>query len=83
MVHTISALNTTENIYGQVWIDGHTPSPGPTDGLWAQIGYGPEEKPDWIWMDAGFNVDAGNNDEFVGHASCPKRLPVPRRCSKA
>jgi glycosidase len=71
IVHTISALNPTENIYGQVWIDGHTNEPGPTEGLMAQVGYGPDGSypdgnPDWIWVDAVFNVDAGNNDEFMG-----------------
>jgi glycosidase len=69
--HTISALNPTENIYGQVWIDGHTNQPGPTGGLIAQVGYGPDGSipdgnPAWIWVDASFNVDAGNNDEFKG-----------------
>ncbi len=70
IVHTISALNPTENIYGQVWIDSHTPSPGPTAGLMAQVGHGPEGSdpdgnPDWTWVAAVFNVDAGNNDEFM------------------
>jgi hypothetical protein len=69
--HTISALDPTDNIYGQVWIEGHTDLPGPTDGLVAQVGYGPDGSdpdgnPDWIWEDAVFNVDAGNNDEFMG-----------------
>ncbi|MCK4470768.1 MAG: alpha-amylase, partial [Anaerolineae bacterium] len=72
IVHTISALTPTENIYGQVWIDGHTNQPGPTEGLIAQVGYGPDGSdpdgnPDWIWVEAEFNVDAGNNDEFMGH----------------
>jgi glycosidase/fibronectin type 3 domain-containing protein len=71
IAHTISALNPTENIYGQVWIDGHTNLGGPTEGLLAQVGYGPvgshpEGNPDWTWVDAVFNVDAGNNDEFRG-----------------
>jgi glycosidase len=69
--HTISALNPTESIYGQVWIDVHTVLPGPTEGLIAQIGFGPDgSNPDgsgdWIWVDAAFNVDIGNNDEFAG-----------------
>ena len=71
IVHTISALNPTENIYGQVWIDGHTDLPGPTEGLIAQVGFGPywsdpTVDPGWTWVDAVFNVDAGNNDEFRG-----------------
>jgi glycosidase len=71
IAHTISALNPTENIYGQVWIDGVTLLPGPTVGLIAQVGYGPDGSdpagnPNWIWVDAVFNVDAGDNDEFMG-----------------
>ena len=67
--HTISSLNATENAYGQVWIDGLTSLPGPTDGLTAQLGYGPdgsepEGNSDWVWVNAEFNVDVGNNDEF-------------------
>jgi hypothetical protein len=57
-----------EGIYGQVWIDGVTSSPGATPGLTAQLGFGPVgSTPDetWLWIDAAFNVDAGNNDEFV------------------
>ncbi|MBN2044328.1 MAG: hypothetical protein JW757_04840 [Anaerolineales bacterium] len=69
--HTISALNYTENIYGQVWIDGRTYLAGPTVGLTAQVGFGPDGSDpdghaDWIWYGAAFNVDAGNNDEFMG-----------------
>jgi glycosidase len=71
IVHTISALAPTENIYGQVWIDGYTSLPGPPEGLMAEVGYGPDGSdpdgnPDWIWAHAEFNVDAGNNDEFRG-----------------
>jgi len=70
LVHTISTVNRTGNVYGQVWIDGVTSQPGATPGLRAQLGYGPEgSNPDgnaaWGWVDAGFNVDAGNNDEFM------------------
>ncbi len=71
IAHAISALNPTENIYGQVWIDGETGLPGATEGLLAQVGYGPDgSNPDgngdWLWVDAQFNVDAGSNDEFRG-----------------
>ena len=69
ITHTISALNPTENIYGQVWIDGETIQPGATEGLLAQAGYGPDGSypdgnPDWLWVAAVFNTDAGGNDEF-------------------
>ena len=67
--HIISMVNYTDTVYGQVWIDGATSLPGATPGLMAQLGYGPEGSnpagnPDWSWVDADFNTDAGNNDEF-------------------
>ena len=62
--HTISIINRTPNIYGQVWIDGVTSLPGQSPTLQAQVGFGPEGSnpagnSDWIWVDASFNVDAG------------------------
>jgi glycosidase len=70
MTHTVSATDRTDNAYGQVWIDGQTSQPGPTPGLIAQLGFGPDaSNPDgnaaWTWVEAAFNVDTGNNDEFV------------------
>jgi hypothetical protein len=67
--HTISAVNRTDNAYGQVWIDGATSQPGQTPTLQAQLGFGPTTSnpaidAGWTWVDASFNVDAGNNDEF-------------------
>lgn len=66
--HTISVINRTDTIYGQVWIDGATNQPGATPNLRAQAGYGPvgsnPNGSNWIWVDAAFNADAGNNDEF-------------------
>lgn len=69
LTHTISPINRTQDVYGQVWIDNVTNQPGPTPGLIAQLGFGPEGtnpdgNPAWIWEDASFNVDSGNNDEF-------------------
>jgi glycosidase/fibronectin type 3 domain-containing protein len=57
------------DVYGQVWIDGVTSKPGPTPSLVAQLGYGPQgsSQATWTWLDATFNTDAGNNDEFVAH----------------
>jgi glycosidase len=70
MTHVISAIDRTDNAYGQVWIDGVTNQPGPTPSLIAQLGFGPDGSDPagntaWQWVDASFNVDAGNNDEFV------------------
>jgi hypothetical protein len=71
ITHTISTVNRTPNIYGQIWIDGVTNQPGPTPGLMAQVGFGPTGSnpagnPAWTWVDSTFNVDVGNNDEYVG-----------------
>ncbi len=70
MSHTISVVNRTDNAYGQVWIDGVTNQPGPAPTLLAQLGYGPAGSnpagnAGWTWIDAGFNANAGNNDEFM------------------
>ncbi len=70
MTHEISALDRTDTAYGQVWIEGATQFPGATPGLRAQLGFGPDGtapsgNADWTWMDASFNTDAGNNDEFA------------------
>jgi hypothetical protein len=70
MTHTISAVNRTETAYGQVWIEGATSEPGPTPSLRAELGFGPEgtnpaTDPAWVWTEAGFNADTGNNDEFM------------------
>ena len=68
--HIISTTNRTDNVYGQVWIDGVTNQPGATPSLRAQLGFGPDgSNPDgnaqWTWVEASFNTDSGNNDEFV------------------
>jgi fibronectin type 3 domain-containing protein len=69
MTHVISVINLTDNAYGQVWIDGVTNQPGQTPTLRAQLGFGPvgtnpASDTGWTWVEASFNVDAGNNDEF-------------------
>lgn len=66
ITHTIG-LTPTEFIYGQVWIDGVTDRPGATPRLMAQLGFGPTDTPPvyWTWwVDAVYNMDVGNNDEF-------------------
>ena len=68
--HTISAVNRTENVYGQVWIDGVTNQAGEAPSLRAQLGFGPDGSnpdgnPAWDWVEASFNGDRGNNDEYV------------------
>jgi glycosidase/fibronectin type 3 domain-containing protein len=68
LTHTISAVNRTSNVYGQVWIDGATSAAGVTPSLRAQLGYGASNSmpgEDWQWIEAVFNTNAGNNDEFA------------------
>jgi hypothetical protein len=70
MNHTISVTDRTDNAYGQVYIANATNQPGPTQGLRAQLGFGPDGSnpdgnADWVWVEAAFNKDDGNNDEFV------------------
>ena len=69
MTHVVSAVDRTDDAYGQVWIDGVTNQPGATESLRAQLGFGPDGSDPsgnaaWTWVEAVFNVDAGNNDEF-------------------
>jgi hypothetical protein len=47
-----------------------TNQPGPAPTLRAQLGFGPTgsnpaSDPAWMWVDASFNTNAGNNDEFM------------------
>ena len=71
MSHEISAIDRTDNVYGMVWIDGETNRSGATPSLTAQLGFGPngsnpDGNADWEWVEAAFQGDNGNNDEFVG-----------------
>jgi glycosidase/fibronectin type 3 domain-containing protein len=68
MTHTVSAVDRTGDAYGQVWIDGATNQQGATPSLRAQLGFGPDgstPSESWTWVEAAFNGDSGNNDEFV------------------
>jgi glycosidase len=70
MNHTISAVNRTDNVYGQIWIDGVTNQPGESPSVRAQLGMGPDGSNPagnaaWTWVEASFNGDRGNNDEYV------------------
>lgn len=63
-------------VYGQLWLEGRTPSPGATPGVSAELGLGPTgtdpaTDPRWTWTPATFNVDVGNNDEFRAELVAP------------
>lgn len=68
LAHTISIVNRTDDVYGQVWIDGVTQNSGATETLIAEAGYGPvgsnPATASWTWVPATFGNNSGNNDEF-------------------
>lgn len=59
---------TTPTIYGRVFSVGLTESLGQGIGITAQVGYGPDGSDPsmggWTWVNATFNVDVENNDEY-------------------
>jgi len=69
LTHTVSATTRTDNVYGQIWIDGVTSSVGQAAGVLAEAGFGPTGSdpagPGWTWVTAAFNTDVGSNDEYV------------------
>ncbi|HOJ17870.1 MAG TPA: choice-of-anchor D domain-containing protein [Ignavibacteriaceae bacterium] len=67
----------TATVYAQAWIDGVTSVPGVTPGLdcWIGINNADTDPSTWTtWVPATYNVDAGNNDEFM--ANIGATLPV-------
>ena len=66
---TTSVGVTTESIYGQVYSAGVTDNAGQGSGIWAILGYGPDGSDPadggWTWVDATYNADSGNFDEYV------------------
>ncbi len=65
----IIGLTPTQNVYGQLFIDDISITPGATDGILAQVGYGSVGIPpaEWsTWRDATFDSNQGENDQFAG-----------------
>ncbi len=55
-------------VYAQIWIDGITNQPGPGTGIQAWIGVNNAntDPSTWTtWIPAVYNVDVGNNDEYM------------------
>ena len=64
---------TTDNIYGQVWMGGVTDAPGEGVDITAELGYGADgTTPDetWTWNAAAYWGDAGANDEYAYALEC-------------
>lgn len=66
----------TPNLYGQVYEAGLTEAAGAPANLLAEVGYGPSASSPlssnaWRFFPATYNVQVGNNDEFVGTFTAP------------
>ncbi|QOJ28303.1 MAG: T9SS type A sorting domain-containing protein [Ignavibacteriales bacterium] len=58
----------SNTVYGQIWVDGVTTPPGQAPGISAWVGYNTtnDDPSGWTnWVPATYNVDAGNNDEYM------------------
>lgn len=69
-----SLVTPSVAIYGRVYIagvSGGQNAEDPTPSLIAQVGYGDDTTlpthASWRWYDTTFNINVGNNDEFVGN----------------
>ncbi len=57
----------TDHVYGRVYIQNVTNPTGEGRGIRAEVGYGTGDNPAaWTWFPMTYNVDNGNNDEFMG-----------------
>jgi hypothetical protein len=73
---SLSPGQTSQNIYGQVYQAGVTETPGASSMITAQLGYGPltanpEYETGWIWVNATYNVQSYNNDEYQASFTAP------------
>ncbi len=62
------SLGGSTTVYAQIWIDGITNQPGPGAGIQAWIGINSSntDPSTWTtWIPAVYNVDVGNNDEYM------------------
>jgi lamin tail-like protein len=67
---------TTGNIYGQIYDLGTTEAGGANGNVRAQLGYGPptanpEYEAGWTWINATYNVQSNNNDEYQASFLAP------------
>jgi len=71
---TLSA-GAKETVYGRVWVENGTEWPGQMWGLNAELGVGPAGSDpagaNWVWVPASFNVQYGNDDEFMAQLTAP------------
>ena len=73
---TVQAGALTELTFGQIFEAGLTESAGADPTIVAQLGYGPlgsdpETDTSWTWIDATFNGQVGDNDEYRASFTAP------------
>lgn len=72
---TVEAGAASELIYGRIFEAGLTEAAGAAATVVAQLGYGPAgsdpTSPDWVWVDATFNTQVGNDDEYAASLTIP------------
>jgi hypothetical protein len=73
---SVKTGTVTELIYGQIYEAGVTEAPGAAAGIQAEVGYGnngtdPTVDVSWRFFSAGYNVQSGNNDEYMGTFTAP------------
>ncbi len=74
---SLSVGQLTPSIYGRIWDPILTAAPGPSASIVAQVGYGPFgtnsllDDSQWTWLSTSYNVQVGNDDEYVGSFVAP------------
>lgn len=67
----------SEAIYGRIYHAGVTEAPGASAGVIAELGFGPlgtdpRSNNSWVWRPAAYNVQVGNDDEYMGTITPPR-----------
>jgi hypothetical protein len=69
---------TTADVFGRIFEAGVTEAAGPPPGILAQLGYARTgaavSASGWAWFDASYNVQVGNDDEFMASFVAPAAL---------
>jgi uncharacterized repeat protein (TIGR01451 family) len=73
---TIGAGQTTPAIYGRFYETGVTEAAGAAASVKAQLGYGPSgtdprTNSNWVYVNATFNAQVGNDDEYQATLTAP------------
>jgi hypothetical protein len=73
---SVKSGTASGTIYGRLYEAGVTPAAGANASVLAQLGYGPasanpEYEAGWTWINATFNVQVGNDDEYQASFTAP------------